>query len=411
MANFLFVVDKFFPDVSAGTICCNNILEVMQSLGHNVDILTIKRNYQDEDVCVFDGSMVFRLNTYHHEWTKKLKKSKWEDINVVLRKLIGLTNKIKAKFNPLALNGYLDTVNVNKLYKTIKQNIDAPYDAMLTFTEPFAIMPICKKLMQKGIAKKWCTFMLDDFIYNNFHKDIPFAKREKIANSVFKLNSKIFIVDGVLVEATKEGYVAEYKDKLIDIHQPMLTAKNQGNEPFGDGVNLVYAGLFYADIRRPNEMLDVLKDLPVGYNIHLYGNGCEDIVQEKSKLFTNSKLLIHGRVPYGESIQAISNANILVNLSNKDTYQIPSKILEYVGFGKPIINFYFSEDDICLNIFKNYPVCYNLNVTNYTQADVDGLIEFCKKHTNTLLSYKEATKNLQEYTIEYITNKVLKELI
>ena len=407
--RFLFVVDRFYPDVSANTVCCDNLLKQFKSLGHQVDVLTIKKNFGDNDIDDYDGSSVFRLDTYHFYWTKKLKKDNWLKIPAFIRKIIGFCYSVKAKFNPYALKGYLDTVNVNKLYKTISIVATEPYDGMLSFTEPFALQPICKKLMKKGIAKKWCTYMLDAFEFNAFHKKVKFKKRVKIANAMFKDNAKIFAVDGVFYESDLKGYVPSYKEKVIYTHQPMLTNKGVETVNNGSEVKIVYAGLFYADIRRPNEMLEVLSNLPKGYQIDIYGDGCEDIVNEKSKLFTKAKLNRNGRISHAECLTKIAQSNILINLGNKGSKQLPSKVIEYIGFGKPIINFYFDQDDISLSIFNKYPLVYNFNLSNYTQQDINECLKFCEDNKFVQLTYKQATKNLQDFKIENLANMVLKE--
>jgi len=410
MKRFLFVVDKFYPDVSANTICCENVLKYFISKGHSVDVLAIKRTCQDKDVSFYNGIRIFKLDTYHFYWAKKFKKDDWLKIPTIARKTIGAYNKIKSLFNPLALKGYLDTVNVNKLYKIIKKEVKEQYDGMLSFTEPFALQPICRKLMKKGLAKKWCTYMLDPFEYNTFHNKVSLKKRIKIANSVFSFNSKIFASDGVLIEGDKKGYKPVYADKIVKTHLPVLTGDLAGEKPNFKEINLVYSGTFYSDIRPPEKMLEVLKNFPKEFLINFYGKGCEEVVQQYAKEFKNGNLVINGFVAREESIQKVKGANVLINLGNLNTPQVPSKVLEYIGSGKPIVNFYFSNEDTSLEIFKKYPLVYNFNLENYSNEDVDNLIAFCKENALIQLSYEKATEQLEEFKIENLAQLVLENL-
>lgn len=252
--------------------------------------------------------------------------------------------------------------------------------------------------------------MLDPFEYNTFHNKVSLKKRIKIANSVFSFNSKIFASDGVLIEGDKKGYKPVYADKIVKTHLPVLTGDLAGEKPNFKEINLVYSGTFYSDIRPPEKMLEVLKNFPKEFLINFYGKGCEEVVQQYAKEFKNGNLVINGFVAREESIQKVKGANVLINLGNLNTPQVPSKVLEYIGSGKPIVNFYFSNEDTSLEIFKKYPLVYNFNLENYSNEDVDNLIAFCKENALIQLSYEKATEQLEEFKIENLAQLVLENL-
>jgi len=49
------------------------------------------------------------------------------------------------------------------------------------------------------------------------------------------------------------------------------------------------------------------------------------------------------------------NSDNLIAVGNNDCNQVPSKIFEYMSFGKPIVYFY-SDDDVNVKILKKYPI-------------------------------------------------------
>ena len=114
---------------------------------------------------------------------------------------------------------------------------------------------------------------------------------------------------------------------------------------------------------------------------------------------------------HDKCVEALSKSNILINVGNTITNQLPSKVFEYISMGKPIINFYFDEEDMGLKIFKQYELAFNINVNNYTAQDIDELIEFCKNNRNSHLDFEEATKNLVEYRVDSIAKKMYDAII
>ena len=89
--------------------------------------------------------------------------------------------------------------------------------------------------------------------------------------------------------------------------------------------------------------------------------------------------------------------NIVINLGNTVINQIPSKIFELISSGKPIINFYFSKDDPSLKYFAKRPMCYSFNLSDYSETDVDKLMEFIKENDSKTLSFEQSIKDLKEF--------------
>ena len=87
---------------------------------------------------------------------------------------------------------------------------------------------------------------------------------------------------------------------------------------------------------------------------------------------------------------------------------MPSKIFEYIAMGKPIINFYFNEEDMCLPILEKYSLAVNINLNKTDDKTVKFIEEFINKNKGVVLSYKEATKELEDYKVENVAKKILK---
>ena len=164
---------------------------------------------------------------------------------------------------------------------------------------------------------------------------------------------------------------------------------------------MTYAGLFYDSIRNPKLMLELISKLPNNFELSIYGGGCEKVVNHYVKL-DPQKFKFLGRIEHQLCLEKLMGSNIVINLSNTITNQMPSKVFEYISYGKPVVNFYFSENDTSLKYFKKYPLAFNLNLNSYSDDEIKNLINFCEKNKYKNLRFEEATKNLAGYRAENV---------
>ena len=103
-------------------------------------------------------------------------------------------------------------------------------------------------------------------------------------------------------------------------------------------INLLYIGGFHRGIREPDLLFDVVKELNKSkrhtFIVNIFGpeNGfnlspsdCPYIVYK-------------GIAERENAFQLMREADVLVNVDNKKCVMVPSKIVEYIGTGRPIIN-------------------------------------------------------------------------
>jgi len=413
--KILCLVDKYFPDSSANTICADNIANFFKAKGHQFDFLAIKNSADDLDYSVHNGSNIIKIGTYYDEVLKKYGKKynakSWMELPWFFRKSRSFFQRIK-RFTRIS-TGYssLDVLDYNDLYKKIIK-INKHYDCLITFCMPFAFQIIGKELMERGIADKWYPIFLDAFVYNKCLAQSKINYRKKVAEKVLEKANHIFMVDGIVNENKKQGFNPDYHKNVTEIYIPILKEMSLPKmKKTTIKKTLIYAGLFYKDIRNPEKMLNILSKLSSECEVKIFGQGCEDIVSEKKNLFNKSSLNIGGLISHDECLKEISKADFLINLGNSITNQMPSKVFEYISFGKPIINFYFTEEDMCLDVFKKYPLAFNVNVNNYTKEDIEKLNKFINENNGKLLSYEEATKNLKDYKVENIADKIYRIMV
>jgi hypothetical protein len=98
----------------------------------------------------------------------------------------------------------------------------------------------------------------------------------------------------------------------------------------------------------------------------------------------------------------MKEANILVNIGNKSPYELPSKVVEYASFGKPVLNIARIEKDTSMEFFKAYPasLCLLENGELGDSAHVENLVQFIEKQPH--LENSQLQQWLAPYQIESI---------
>ena len=115
----------------------------------------------------------------------------------------------------------------------------------------------------------------------------------------------------------------------------------------------------------------------------------------------------HRSIPSNLVSSVLSSADFLVAVGNSVSNQVPSKIFEYISFGKPIIYFFEVDDDSNLEILKKYPnsICIKQE-KNITEESTLELKHFCENNNNRTTPFEKVAElypdALPEYTASLI---------
>ena len=69
--------------------------------------------------------------------------------------------------------------------------------------------------------------------------------------------------------------------------------------------------------------------------------------------------------------QIYKKSNFLLNIGNSTTYQLPSKIFEYMITQKPILNLIYDSNDLTIPILEKYNASLNIiNTEKYMNINI-----------------------------------------
>lgn len=192
--------------------------------------------------------------------------------------------------------------------------------------------------------------------------------------------------DAVLVmESSRrhhETYSAgeSYYGRLRYFDLPLLRRRVPGPETplMGSGCRkLVYVGTLPRGIRSPEYLLAVLRHLDAGY--HLWFIGDRDCAVLNAAARTEPRIHVMGPVDHHTALGYEAQADILVNLGSRNPSMTPSKIFEYMSFGKPILSLSASPADPCREYLCRYPLALNLEEGEDPALSAARLTEFAEK--------------------------------
>ena len=161
-----------------------------------------------------------------------------------------------------------------------------------------------------------------------------------------------------------------------------------------------YFGVLTKGVRSSENVLNYLEDLEE-FNFKWFTNPDSKIEISKHMLQKNNHEFLN-MVSRGEALKIMaSSTHCLLSIGNKNATQLPSKVVEYLSTGKPVVHFAEIEDDPVVEISKKYP---NLLVIS-KELDKE---DFIKKLNNLFANiYKFSNEAfLEEYSPRTLVNKL-----
>lgn len=127
-------------------------------------------------------------------------------------------------------------------------------------------------------------------------------------------------------------------------------------------VNCVYAGALMLPIRRPDYLFKIFSLFNnTSIRLYIWSGNLSKTMEEEIKSMLPSNVLYCGSLPQREMQAVLAGADILVNIGNTITNQLPSKLLDYMSLKKPILNIYKIDECPTLEILKDYPLSISVS--------------------------------------------------
>ncbi len=400
--KFLFVIDSASAGVNAATATLlRRVASEFSKRGHSCDILDLLYDEQSEKATT-DGTTLY--NAYCKNQADMYKfisegLNKGDSrLQIILKMLLKPTLAIDA-FRFLVLKKSPETAMLKQEIERLcgKNNYDYVVAASAPFEAGFA-------LSEAKISAKKAAYLCDPYTksrYFNSKKDIA------IETKLYENLDDIFISIPMIEDYEGEPF-ERFKGKIrvvplpgvVQNDQPPVRAHQQKQD-----INCVFVGNLYWNIRRPDFLLDLFKEIK-DENIKLtfvgggYDNFPKGFFDSYKKVF-GDRLVLTGSVPLDTAYAYMNGADILLNIGNEINNQLTSKILEYISSGKPILNFCKIDDDPSLLYFEKYSLSKTIyEKDKVTEKTVKQAVDFILENKGKNESYKTVEKTFYEHTTD-----------
>lgn len=389
MKKALIILDYYLPNASANGICVSKIVDDL--LDKKIDVSIIC--FGDQQTTDFEttSSRENGLRVYY----------------VDSPKIPRVFPKESFYLRWIFANKHLPTER-SDVYKNIllvaeriveENNIDTVICVHL----PIETIRVGVTLKKKHPDLNVVAYMLDSLSGGHLLRFLPrkFCSRKKILweNRMLSHFDRVILMESSRKHHEANSATAEWYQNSCYLDVPALSRPLElEGESVKDREEVVisFVGTIQRGIRTPYALFKVLSnisDLKVRFVI-AGKNKCDDL-RDFFKESENVSIDVRGEIPYKDAQQLIADSDFLVNLGNESSNLVPSKIFEYMSYGKPIISTFNCDADSSIPYLKKYPAVCLIDERKCELIDTSKQLgKFMKENRDTRVPYEMIEKRL-----------------
>ena len=235
---------------------------------------------------------------------------------------------------------------MNAARHVLSQHRLGPDDLLVTFGQPMSDH-LAGYAVKQSTGVRWIAHFSDPWVDNPFRHDGVWAKRKNARweRRVIEAADRVIFTSAETQDLVMEKYPAAWKDKtrvLAHAYDPSLYPARRVRQP-GEPLIIRYLGRFYGTrspevLYRPLEMLLRRRsDLRKAFRIELICEG-ERTGPRRDKQFSDI-LKFSAPVDYPTSLRLMVDADalLLIDAPAASSVFLPSKLIDYIGAGRPIL--------------------------------------------------------------------------
>ena len=327
---------------SASGICTRNVAERLVEHGYAVDILSYSTEIQFDLGCLYQIHPKFNIRMRKKFYSSKVISCIF---SYLFKLQVGLTKFMWPWNSPLF---------TWKLYRKIL-SLDKinSYDCIIAVYSQLDPILATAWLKRRYANKKIISYFLDSLSAGPTPTFL--SEKNKLKKGLWWEKTLLKGVDGVIYMKSSQNHHEKYsKDKesyeqVTFLYIPMLKLSEENfsnktqqyvSSKYNKSLKLTYVGSLPLNIRNPLYGLKVLAACESASRLEI--NFVGQMPQSNSFLIDCSKIVRVnwvGYVKHEAALQYIKEADVLLNFGNKVEGMVPSKIFEYISYGKPILSF------------------------------------------------------------------------
>lgn len=350
---------------SASTLCTHRVMRSTAAAGNfEVHALCYKFN-NESDIDKLDGVEIHRFSP-----------------SLFMRLLYKFQAKHKTIYKILITLQKIITIPIYPLSDPISSmrfcnnalDLQKEYNFHLIISEHHGLETLIAglKLSQMFSEVLHIPILWDPIMGQQYSSYLPSAYCEnrikKLERKSIEFSSLIISMGSMKSFYNSYGDIASSKRRFLDIPgvlPPGCEVETDYLELIKkDSINIIYSGLLTIPSRNPLPVIEMMNQSQYSNRINLVffcaGNADSQISNAK-KCFKGT-ISVKGYIPLPELHTVYAHADYLLNISDVNANMTPSKIFEYMSYGKPIISTYVTDGDAAQSYLERYPesLCLDL---------------------------------------------------
>lgn len=394
--KMLIISKEYWPTSNATVTCLSNIINDLKK-EYTITLVTSSDELLYPEQNDSDGINIITIGDFSNYFLKLSRQFKIPFISKLMR---GIT--------------YFYSINSERNWHSIGLKIEKlielkNYESVLSITMPFLNLDASYLIKQTWPHLKHYSIVFDLYANN------PSLLKDdlKLDNKKVRLVEENMWFESLDLLLTTQEFLGSFKkdhpeleNKTLVIKHPLVyDLKVHDEKVEHDAIQMVYTGNFYAQLRDFSHIKNLivkLRESNLNILLHIYGS---------NELEPIEGVNFHGIVPKNEALNAIVNADILLNNGNISDTQIPSKIFEYISTGKPILSLYTLKNDLCKEILKEYPISLSVSIDELNNAElIQKTKQWILENYQKSIDFSLIKRKYIEYTPEEVNQHIIQAI-
>lgn len=238
--------------------------------------------------------------------------------------------------------------------KLIKRN---RYSLIITSSEP-RVCHLVGYYLKKKSGIPWIADYGDPWVY-----PVPTVHESQFKKKLIEKTEKVILKEMDAISVAAEGIRELYIEKYPFLNKDKISVVPQGYDPDmfsqiaeekANGFRLIYCGSFYKGLRDPTALFEAIKEIRREDLEVIIAGRINEFVDVIKKEFKDGMVKYYGFLNHKESLSLQKKAMALLHIGNATDVQVPGKIYEYFGAGRPILCITGNDNDLSAELVIKY---------------------------------------------------------
>lgn len=406
MKRIMVILGAYYPNPSANGICVDRLVSALLADGNEVFCLC-NSQYNVPDKDDIGNLHIRRTGATAKKKLGELMKNSSQGLLKTVYSLLYKASDIVAIIKPTKYFPVSSISRANKIFKIAEEIVaENNIDIVVGVNLPTDTLYAAYLVKKKHPNIKFVAYCLDPVYGGTNHKFLSKEENQK-RNCKFERSMleacELFIAQHEHCEHYEKNH-AEYADKLKFVGVPLLE-RRENTTFLSDRKEkvLLYAGALSKETRNPAYIFEVFKHTK-NIKLKMYVSNGEAWVREAARGIDSVE--VNGKIPHEAVLREMDEADAFLNIGNTQTMFCPSKIIEYISYGKPIVSLFRTDSDTCRDYMMKYPVGAYIDERTCDVRKAAEEIERLILGTKEAMPF-ESLKNLyKDNTPEYVANLI-----